>query len=171
MSNWIVFAVLAAVSVFLLWLWYFLGFNKVDSTLDLVMTFAWWVVVAVLVYLIARIEQDRRQEVRTIYVARDMLFNSEMGLVPVDGGIRRIDAMEKVLDGLGYGFNKADMPDEEDFLPLFVVRTSKYQRATGDGEGSHEPLWQGTVIRVNWDGLRSEKVDFDGRPALEALLT
>ena len=44
-SNIIITAVAAIASIFLLWLWYFLGFNEVDSPTDLVVSVAWWAVV------------------------------------------------------------------------------------------------------------------------------
>lgn len=47
-SNVIVFVLLALASAFFLWLWYFLGLNRVDEPLDLVLSIvcggwsSWW---------------------------------------------------------------------------------------------------------------------------------
>ena len=43
-SNVIVFVLLALASAFFLWLWYFLGLNRVDEPLDLVLSIVWWLV-------------------------------------------------------------------------------------------------------------------------------
>ena len=48
-SNVIVFAIAAVLSIFLLWLWYFLGFNQIDSPLDLIISIIWWVVIVALI--------------------------------------------------------------------------------------------------------------------------
>ena len=46
-SNVIVFVLLALASAFFLWLWYFLGLNRVDEPLDLVLSIVWWLGIAV----------------------------------------------------------------------------------------------------------------------------
>ena len=46
-SNVIVFVLLALASAFFLWLWYFLGLNRVDEPLDLVLSIVWWLVIVV----------------------------------------------------------------------------------------------------------------------------
>lgn len=46
-SNIVVLTIAAVVSVFLLGLWFFLGFNQIDSPLDLVVSVIWWVAIAV----------------------------------------------------------------------------------------------------------------------------
>ena len=48
-SNWIGLAIAVLVDVFLLWLWFFLGFNQVDSPLDLVISIIWLVVIVAVV--------------------------------------------------------------------------------------------------------------------------
>ena len=42
-SNVIVLAVAALVAAFLLFLWYYLGFNRIDNPFDLVLTICWWI--------------------------------------------------------------------------------------------------------------------------------
>ena len=67
-SNWILLTVFLIASIFLLWLWYYLGFNRVDNPLDLVLSIIWWVVIVVSFVVISRAEKKRREEIRTIYV-------------------------------------------------------------------------------------------------------
>ena len=52
-SNVIVFVLLALASAFFLWLWYFLGLNRVDEPLDLVLSIVWWLVIVVAIAGIA----------------------------------------------------------------------------------------------------------------------
>ena len=52
-SNVIVFVLLALASAFFLWLWYFLGLNRVDEPLDLVLSIVWWLVIVVAIAVIA----------------------------------------------------------------------------------------------------------------------
>ena len=67
-SNVIVFVLLALASAFFLWLWYFLGLNRVDEPLDLVLSIVWWLVIVVAIAVIVKMERTRRQRVRTVYV-------------------------------------------------------------------------------------------------------
>ena len=58
-SNVIVFVLLALASAFFLWLWYFLGLNRVDEPLDLVLSIVWWLVIVVAIAVIVKMEQQR----------------------------------------------------------------------------------------------------------------
>lgn len=87
-SNVIVFVLLALASAFFLWLWYFLGLNRVDEPLDLVLSIVWWLVIVVAIAVIVKMERTRRQRVRTVYVGDCATFNSEQGL----GDYRRLSA-------------------------------------------------------------------------------
>ena len=42
-SNYLVLGAAAVVAALLLVLWYHLGFNRIDSPLDLVLAIVWWV--------------------------------------------------------------------------------------------------------------------------------
>ena len=53
-SNVIVFVLLALASAFFLWLWYFLGLNRVDEPLDLVLSIVWWLVIVVAIAVIVK---------------------------------------------------------------------------------------------------------------------
>ena len=90
-SNVIITVVLAVVSAFLLWLWYWLGFNEVDSPLDLVVSVVWWAVIAAGVVLVYRSEQKRRRQVRTVYLADGRYYNSEAGLRTVQAPLAAVN--------------------------------------------------------------------------------
>lgn len=80
-SNWIGLAIAVLVDVFLLWLWFFLGFNQVDSPLDLVISIIWLVVIVAVIVGVNRLERQREKRLRTIYVSSTAVFNKERGLV------------------------------------------------------------------------------------------
>ena len=84
-SNVIVFVLLALASAFFLWLWYFLGLNRVDEPLDLVLSIVWWLVIVVAIAVIVKMERTRRQRVRTVYVGDCATYNSEQGLATIEG--------------------------------------------------------------------------------------
>lgn len=60
-SNVIVLAVAALVAAFLLFLWYYLGFNHIDSPFDLVLTVVWWLGIALIVGGIIYVERKRQR--------------------------------------------------------------------------------------------------------------
>lgn len=80
-SNWIGLAIAVLVDVFLLWLWFFLGFNRIDSPLDLVIFIIWLVVIVAVIVGVNRLERQREKRLRTIYVSSSAVFNKERGLV------------------------------------------------------------------------------------------
>ncbi|MCH3943480.1 MAG: hypothetical protein WAY93_03005 [Atopobiaceae bacterium] len=127
-SNWAVFAILVVISAFLLWLWYYLGFNRVDNPFDLVLSICWWIGVGVLCWLIYRSEKKRQEQIRTIYVAPNALFNSERGIVKFDDPEQRVPLMEDILANLKYDFHKEDMPDQDDMQFDYVVRTEDFKQ-------------------------------------------
>lgn len=125
-SNYIVLAVLAVAAALLLALWYILGFSKIDSPLDLVSAIVWWVVIVAVAFTIARLEEKRRREIRTIYVSPTALFNCERGMV----GLRDVDgvaAMQNILEGLEYGFDKKELPTQKKFDYRYVVQTDEFK--------------------------------------------
>ena len=172
-SNYIVMAVALIASAFLLWLWFHLGFNEVDNPLDLVLSILWWVVDVIVVVAIVCSERKRREQIRTVYVSPAALFNSECGVVAVPDAGDRVDAIEKVLQGLAYGFKRKDMPEREDFPCLYVVQTKKYKPADEKqdhaADGEDVPTWQGKVIKVDRQAGNTE-TEFSSKGELTALL-
>lgn len=182
-SNIVITVVLAAASLFLLWLWYYLGLNVVDQPLDLVISIVWWAIVAAGVVAVVRLEKARRYRIRTVYVASDRLFNGEAGTLaaPADG--RVADAVAGILGGLRYDFSRAKTPEDPaqagsdaaapaasnapaagGTAPRFdyVVRTAAYKPASDD----EKETWEGEVVAV----ATGETRPFASREELAAII-
>ena len=145
-SNWIGLAIAVLIDAFLLWLWYYLGFNRIDEPLDLVISIIWFALVVAIVVLVNRLEKKRDCALRTIYVAPASLFNKESGAVPVAAGASNVEAMEEILKGMKYGFDLKDMPKPEEFECRFVVQTERYEPAAGENAA---PTWKGKVTKID----------------------
>ncbi len=156
-NNIIVLAISAVAAAFLLWLWFYLGFNHIDNPLDLVLAIVWWVVIAALVVLISYMERKRQRQIRTIYVSPTALYNSEKGIVALKEA-SSVEAMEGILQQLEYNFDKQDLPSKKTFDYRFVVQTNEYKENDSDSmEGeSNEPKWTGTVIRIDRENGNTE---------------
>lgn len=125
-SNVIIFALLAAASVFFLWLWYYLGLNHVDEPLDLVLSIIWWVVIVAAVIVVVKMEQVRRQRVRTVYVGGDATFNSEKGLMRFEGTKPMQAIVASILENLKYDFTRNDFPERDAFDVKYFIRTKEF---------------------------------------------
>ena len=77
-SNYLVLGAAAVVAALLLVLWYHLGFNRIDSPLDLVLAIVWWVGIVAIAAILVRVEERRRRQVRTLYVSPKSLYSSEL---------------------------------------------------------------------------------------------
>lgn len=131
-SNVILFALLAVASAFLLWLWFYLGLNRVDEPLDLVLSIVWWAVVVVAIVVIVKMEQTRRRRIRTVYVGDSATFNSENGLVRLVDDQPAQDAIATILENLKYDFSRADFPEKDEFEVKYFVRTKEYKVEKAD---------------------------------------
>lgn len=164
-SNWIGLAIAVLVDVFLLWLWFFLGFNRVDSPLDLVISIIWLVAIVAVAAAVNRLERQREKRLRTIYVSSTAVFNKERGLVSL-GSAAAPSVMERILRDMEYGFDLKEMPKPEEFNCRYVVQTDEY-KATG-GEGG-EPTWKGTVVAID-HAAGNREMPFSSRDELAAAL-
>lgn len=132
-SNVIIFALLVLCSAFLLWLWYFLGFNHVDSPVDLVLSIVWWVVIVACIAIIAKMEQARRRRIRTVYVGDIATFNSERGLVRLEDAAKPMkDVLAGIIEDLKYDFTREDFPDKDKFQVRYFVRTKEFKAEDAD---------------------------------------
>lgn len=165
-SNWIGLAIAVLVDVFLLWLWFFLGFNLVDSPFDLVISIIWLVAIVAVAVAVNRLERQREKRLRTIYVSSSAVFNKERGLVSLGSAAAAPRVIEGILGNLEYGFDMKDMPKPEEFNCRYVVQTDEY-KATG-GEGG-EPTWKGTVVAIDRAAGNGE-MPFSSRDELAAAL-
>lgn len=170
-SNVLITAVIVVVSAFLLWLWYNLGFNHVDSPLDLVLSVVWWAIVVVGVVLVAKAEKTRQESVRTVYLGEGRLYNSETGVRMLSAGASVADSLAAVLAGLTYGFDREAAPDPNDEENpanwTHVVRTSKYEPARTDEDGERkDETWEGEVVVVE----TGKAIPFDSRERLATII-
>lgn len=137
-SNVIIFVILALVSIFLLWLWYYLGLNHVDEPLDLVISIIWWAIIIAAIVVIVRVEKVRKERIRTIFVSEDVVFNSEAGSLSYNDPVQLVSVLEEILKDLKYNFTKKDLPNKNAFPIKFIVHTSKFKDDT----------WEGDVVEV-----------------------
>lgn len=135
-SNIIVYAVFGLLSAAFLGLWYYLGLNYVDEPLDLVLSSIWWVMIAAAIITIMKVEKDRKERVRTIYVSDKEIFNMEAGRVKLDESNQLTDVISSTLRDLKYGFTKNELPGKNEFEPRLMVRTLKIKN----------DIWKGAVI-------------------------
>ena len=145
-SNYLVLIASAIVAAVLLFMWFSLGFSKVDNPIDITLAVVWWVIIVAIVAIIIRAENSRKRRIRTVYVSPSALFNSEKGIVTLDTGTETVQAIEAILQGLKYGFSREDMPKQEDFDYRFVVETDTYKPAKTD---SDDPAWKGKVTKID----------------------
>lgn len=164
-SNWIGLAIAVLVDVFLLWLWFFLGFNRVDSPLDLVISIIWLVAIVAVIVGVNHLERQREKRLCTIYVSPTALFNKERGLVSL-GSAAAPSVMERILRDMEYGFDLKEMPKPEEFDCRYVVQTDEYKAAGGEGG---EPTWKGTVVAID-RAAGNRKTPFSSRSELAAAL-
>ena len=165
-SNWIGLAIAVLVDVFLLWLWFFLGFNQVDSPLDLVISIIWLVAIVAVAVAVNRLERQREKRLRTIYVSSTAVFNKERGLVSLGSAAAAPSVVERILRDMEYGFDLKELPKPEEFNCRYVVQTDEY-KATG-GEGG-EPTWKGTVVAID-HAAGNREMPFFSRDELAAAL-
>ena len=165
-SNWIGLAIAVLVDVFLLWLWFFLGFNRIDSPLDLVISIIWLVAIVAVAAAVNRLERQREKRLRTIYVSSTAVLNKERGLVSLGSAAAAPSVMERILRDMEYGFDLKEMPKPEEFNCRYVVQTDEY-KATG-GEGG-EPTWKGTVVAID-RAAGNREMPFSSRDELAAAL-
>jgi len=161
-NNVIIFVVLFLISIFLLWFWYYLEFNKIDTPLDLVISLLWWVLIIVAIVVISRLEKVRRNRVRTIYVTDNEVYNSEAGIIPYDDPIRLISVLEEILVDLEYDFVRKDPPDKKTFPVKYLVRTDDFEY---DSEDKNE-TWEGELVLAH----TRERIAFESKLELFNLL-
>ena len=145
-STAIITAVLVALSIALLVVWYASGLYHVDAPLDLIVDALWWVVIAICVVLVVRSEQKRRRAIRTIYVSPTSLYSSSTGVVACPDPSQRPATMRRMLDSVSYDYSKKPLPEGE-FECRYVVVTDRFEE--GDDVSNEEVrVWEGTVDTV-----------------------
>ncbi len=169
-SNWLAFIVAIIISAFLLWLWFFLGFNHIDAPLDLVLSIIWWVIVAVACYAIYRVEKKRQERARTCYVADRYIYNAEAGSSTAEGNEAAVQRMHDVIDELEYTFDVRDAPKDAKFNFVVRSKTFKVRREADQANGTPEDLqWEGEVSVV--ERPDDDPIPFASRDELLQTLT
>lgn len=175
-SNWIILAIAAVISIFLLWLWFYLELNRIDEPLDLVLSIIWWLLIALTIFVIYRVEKARRQRIRTMYVGKTSFFNSEAGIIPYTDKENLVARIEQTLEDLKYDFTKEDLPDLEEHPMDFVVRTTKFKLKETEeqetlseqaqtSEQQEEEQWEGSVVFVEREN-EDEEHPFENKEEL-----
>jgi len=150
-------AIVAAVSAFLLWLWYNLGFDHVDYPLDLILTVGWWAIIVGFAGYITRAESQRRKAIRTFYLSSTKAYNPELGTIEVAGADAQVNYMQEKLKDLKYSFGHHDAPDANDLACTKIVRTEDFKK---DG------TWKGSVETVGGGATQ----EFESAEQLKAIL-
>ncbi|MCL2826023.1 MAG: hypothetical protein FWD72_01310 [Eggerthellaceae bacterium] len=161
-NNVIIFIVLVLLSAFLLWLWYYLGLNKIDNPLDLVLSIIWWALIIVAVIVIVRLEKARRQRIRTVYVTEHEVYNSEAGIIPYDDSVRLVAILESILKNLTYNFKRKDPPDNKTYPFRLLVHTDRFKYDNND----REETWEGEVVIAS----TKQKESYDNKSELFNIL-
>lgn len=160
-SNVVAVIITVIVSIFLLWLWFYLGFNHIDNPLDLVLSIIWWVIIAIAIFAVSRVEKRRKQHKRTSYIGANYLYNPESGIVNVEPDSTMIDTLNETLDDMKYNFKTKDIPDDMDPKFTWIVRSAKFKK---DGDE-----WEGEVVSTAHPD--DEPIEFEDREQLEQILT
>ena len=159
-NNWIVAGVAVVASIALLALWFGLGFNHVDTPLDLVVAILWWVVVAAVIAGIMVAEQKRRQKMRLAFVGDGVLYNAERGIVLVENGWDEVSTLQRTLDSLSYADQAAELSRRSRPAFRWVVRARTFDQGGG--------VWEGEVLPVG--DPSAQAVPFGSRDELARLI-
>ena len=177
---YLVLGAAAVVAALLLVLWYHLGFNRIDSPLDLTLAIVWWAGIVAIAAILVRFEERRRRQIRTLYVSPKSLYSSELGMVGI-GEAGAVEAMRGMLGQLKYGFDSKGLPDRKKFDYRFVVRTDEFKEHDSEDDKPaddaaaalaaqrKDPTWKGAVIKIDRQNGNTE-TPFDGIEQLEAAL-
>lgn len=168
-SNKALYLLAAIVSVFLLWLWYFLGFNHVDAPLDLVLSILWWVLVLGACMAITRIEKKRRERLRTCYVCERFIYNSEAGTLAAPSVEGMADGLRDVIKQLEYGFEIKDRPSDVRYSCVVRSHVFDLKQEEDPQSGRSEDLkWSGEVAIPEQPDR--DPIPFSGKAELQAVL-
>lgn len=160
-SNWVVVAIAIVAVAALLWLWYFLGFNRIDSPVDIVVAVVWWVVIALVIFAIKHAENKRREKMRVAFIGDGFLYNPEGGLMIPDPGESEIALLERTLASMTYPDKVVALDEERQLAFRWVVRSFKFDQ--------DEEVWEGEVSPAHKPD--QEPSTFESREQLVALLS
>lgn len=143
-NNWLVLAVSLVVSVLLLAVWFALGFSRVDSPLDMIITAGWWIVVAVVISAIVWAERRRRQQMLTVFVGNGVVYNPEVGVVRVHEDESEVELMRNILAGLKFNDDVARLAGASRSTFRWIVHTHRFE--------NNGAIWVGEAIPIRTPG-------------------
>lgn len=148
-NNWIVYSCMFVCSLILLIVWYTFGFNLVDSPFDFYLTFVWWVLIALAIFIVIRVEEARKRRIRTVYVSNEALFNPEKGVIPCKDKTTIANQAETTITSLKYNFESKDLPNKDKFPISCIIRTSEFKEnknASQSQASTDTTTWKGQVV-------------------------
>lgn len=146
-SNWLITVLIVVILIFLLWLWYFLGFNKIDAPLDLIVSVVWWVLIILFIILIQRAEKARKVRIRTFFVSEKNLYESELGIMDLAPNADLALEMGNAIGKLRYGLHREDVPQAGTLKILFSVRFVQFEVGDAAVDTAEREPWrcQGSI--------------------------
>lgn len=159
-SNWLVLAAALVASVLLMAVWFALGYDRVDSPLDMIITAGWWIVVAAVISAIVWAERRRRRQMLTAFVGNGIVYNPEKGIVRVQGDESEVDLLRKVLGGLDFRDEIATLTGTSRTTFRWIVHTYRFE--------DNGALWTGEVLSIR--SPNDPARPFNNQEALAALL-
>lgn len=157
-SNWIIVGILVVASIIFLWLYYTLGFDLVHQ-LDLILTIIWWVLIIGICVAIHMVETRRCRAIRTSFLAKDVIYNPEAGIVRVPEGENIITKLEDVLKHLDYDVKSPSSPNDKRIRFDYIVHSDKFALNRG--------VWEGDVVDV---AHNNRSLPFSGKQELELIV-
>jgi len=123
-NNWVIAILAVLVAVAFVIAWYMLKFNKIDNPLDLVLGIVVVAFVIAMGIVLNRMEQKRREILRTMYVSGPVCYNKIGGCTPFTSIPELIEHTSQVLNGMDY---RADLVTEPvGFIPAFSIATDEF---------------------------------------------
>lgn len=149
-SNIVVMTIAAVVSIALLWLWFYLGFNHIDSPFDLVLSIIWWAVIAAAIVWIRHVEKQRQEQRRTMYVSAQYVYNPETGVRAVDAEKPTVQVAQGILEDMQYGFQIKEAPKNCEQAITHIIRSKTFKVQQADGQAENAQVkevveWTGEV--------------------------
>lgn len=157
-SNWIIIGILVVASIIFLCLYYFLHFDLVHQ-LDLILSIIWWVLIIAICIAIHTVEARRCRAIRTSFLARDVIYNPEAGIVRVGEGQNIVNDLEKILENLNYNVKAPESSNDKRIKFDYIVHSDKFDLKRG--------VWQGNVVDV---AHGNKSFSFMGKQELELII-
>lgn len=160
-NNIIFYTLFALAECVLLFIWFYFGYNTIDSPLDLIIFVIWLVLLIAAIAAIYRTERARRIYLRTAIILGNEFFyfpGFSSVLLPVSHfKDRQVELIKSALNGIDYKkFEVYELEDECNLSPTMVIVSEKYK--------PNKDIWKGYVIKDDME------IEFNSVEALMILL-